>query len=117
MAKSHSETWKAVERALATLLGGERIPVTGRVMGSAPDIDHPDLAIEVKHGRSIPKLLQRAMTQAIAARGFYLKRGKGDRIPCVIFHPEGARYDESFVIVRVRDLKALQSIQLPEVTE
>lgn len=115
--RSNTSTWKAVELALAKLLGGERVPVTGRTMGSAPDIDHADLAIEVKHGKSIPKLLQRAMTQAVAAQSFYLKRGKGDRVPVVLFHPEHTRYDESYLIVRIKDLRALQRIQLPEVVE
>jgi hypothetical protein len=112
--KTNSDTWKAVELGIARLLGGERVPVTGRTMGSAPDIDHPDLAIEVKHGKSIPKLLQKALAQAVAAQGFYLKRNKGDRVPVAIFHPEHARYDESFLIVRIRDLRALQRVRLPE---
>jgi hypothetical protein len=115
--RSNTSTWKAVELALAKLLGGERVPVTGRTMGSAPDIDHSGLAIEVKHGKCIPRLLMKAMTQAVAAQAFYLKRGKGDRVPVAIFHPENARYDESFVIVRIKDLRALQLVQLPEVTE
>jgi hypothetical protein len=86
-------------------------------MGSAPDIDHADLAVEVKHGAQVPRLLIKAMAQAVAAQGFYLKRGKGDRVPVAIFHPERAPYDESFLIVRIKDLRALQQVKLPEVIE
>jgi hypothetical protein len=57
------------------------------------------------------------MAQAVAAQGFYLKRGKGDRVPVAIFHPERAPYDESFLIVRIKDLRALQQVKLPEVIE
>lgn len=112
--RNRTDTWKAVELALAKLLGGERVPVTGRTMGYAPDIDHPSMAVEVKHGKSIPKLLTKALAQAVAAQGWYAKRGKGDRVPVAIFHPEGARYDESYLIVRIRDLRALQRVALPD---
>lgn len=32
-------TWKVVEKNIARYLGGERVPITGRFRGSAPDID------------------------------------------------------------------------------
>lgn len=124
--KPNSDTWKDVERDIAAMLGGERIPVTGRsehfdivdgeekLLATAPDIDHDALAIEVKHGKQIPALLRDAMAQAVAAQRFYLKKLKGDRIPIVVFHPDRARRDESFVIVRIKDLRALQGVALPE---
>jgi len=40
--------WKATERRIAALLGGRRVPVSGRGRGNAPDIAHPWLALEVK---------------------------------------------------------------------
>ncbi len=33
--------WKATERRVAALLGGRRVPVSGRGRGDAPDIAHP----------------------------------------------------------------------------
>jgi hypothetical protein len=32
--------WKQAERRIADLLGGQRIPVTGRQRGDTPDIEH-----------------------------------------------------------------------------
>ncbi len=40
--------WKATERKIAALLGGRRVPVSGRGRGDAPDIARPWLALEVK---------------------------------------------------------------------
>ncbi len=40
--------WKGTERRVAALLGGRRVPVSGRGRGDAPDIAHPWLALEVK---------------------------------------------------------------------
>ncbi len=32
--------WKATERRVATVLGGKRVPVSGRGRGDAPDVGH-----------------------------------------------------------------------------
>jgi hypothetical protein len=40
--------WKACERKIAEILGGVRVPVTGRQRGATPDVEHPSLSIEVK---------------------------------------------------------------------
>ena len=47
------KTWKNSERKMAEALGGQRIPVTGRIRGSAPDIEHDTFAIEHKYGQKI----------------------------------------------------------------
>ena len=44
--------WKACERKVAALLGGTRIPVSGRGCGHSPDIEHERLSIEVKSRKS-----------------------------------------------------------------
>jgi hypothetical protein len=75
--------------------------VTGRTRGSAPDIKHPWYALEIKHGKQIPALLIKAMAQAVASV-------RGDQIPMVVFHPHGADYDDSFVIVKISDLEKLR---------
>ena len=44
--------WKACERKVAALLGGKRVPVSGRARGHSPDIEHERLSIEVKSRKS-----------------------------------------------------------------
>lgn len=101
-ATAQVSTWKAVERAVAEILGGERVPVTGRARGSAPDIAHESLAIEVKHRKAMPAWLLDAMAQAVAS-----KRAP-EQLPIVVLHPKGARYVDSLVIVRLGDLAAIE---------
>ena len=52
------ETWKASERRMAAIIGGVRVPVTGRARGSVPDIEGASvagrrLAVEHKYGSRI----------------------------------------------------------------
>lgn len=124
--RSNPDTWKGGERSSAEFVGGERIPVTGRKgrrkkgeveeeVGTPPDIDHDVLAIEQKDGKQIPKLLTRAMSQAISAQTWYRHKGKGERIPVVFMHPFRARRDETLLIIRFCDLAAfLERFKLPE---
>lgn len=58
------KTWKRVERAIAAAVGGERVPVTGRQRGSAPDVSHASLAIEVKHRKKLPNVFGELLTAA-----------------------------------------------------
>ena len=51
----------------ASMLGGVRVPVTGRGRGDAPDIAHPTLSIEVKAGKTISTRLSDGMEQAKAS--------------------------------------------------
>ena len=66
-------TWKASERRMAGILGGERVPVTGRERGHAPDIDGVTVAgrrlsIEHKYGaRLLSSRIIEALDQAEAA--------------------------------------------------
>ncbi len=55
------QTWKHTERTLAARLGGQRVPVSGRARGDAPDIAHPRLSLEVKHRKSLPAWLREAI--------------------------------------------------------
>lgn len=59
--------WKATERRIAALLGGKRVPVSGRGRGDAPDVAHPWLSIEVQDRASLPAWLVKALAQAEAA--------------------------------------------------
>jgi hypothetical protein len=67
--------WKRHERQVARLLGGERLPVTGR---RGPDALAGPWCIEVKVRRTLPLWLQEAMTQAQEAA-----RATG-RLPLVV---------------------------------
>lgn len=102
---TRKSTWKAAERKSASMLGegAERVPVTGRAMGSAPDVRHPRYAIENKLRKRLPVLLSSAMRQAVAAI-------RGTQIPIVILHETGKRYDDDFVVLRMRDFLVINEI-------
>jgi len=53
--------WKACERKVAALLGGARVPVSGRGGSNSPDIEHERLSIEVKSHKKLPTLLERGV--------------------------------------------------------
>jgi hypothetical protein len=87
--------WKATERATARLLGGERVPINGR--GSAPDVEHDHLSIEVKHRRVMPQWIKDALDQAVAASD-----GR-QRLPIVVVHEHAKRHLDDVVMVSMRD--------------
>lgn len=89
-------TWKHVERQIARILGGERVPVTGRQRGSAPDIEHQWLSLEVKHRKALPAWMIDAMNQADASNN-------GEQLSAVVFHAKQMKYDDSIVMVRLSD--------------
>lgn len=90
-------TWKAVERAIAAKLGGERVPITGRQRGSAPDIAHEWLGVEVKHRKRLPDWMHDAMAQAVACSDNEWK------LPIVVLHEKNQRHDDDYVVVRLGD--------------
>jgi len=90
------KTWKAVERKYAEMFGGKRIPITGRIRGSAPDIQHEWLSFEVKHRKALPAWIHDAMNQAEMSK-------KGNQLPIVILHQNRMKYEEGFVVLRVKD--------------
>ena len=86
--------WKACERKVAALLGGRRIPVSGRGRGDNPDIHHELFSIEVKSHKTIPACLEDAMRQAEASV-------KDGRLPVVVLHQDRTPYAESLVVLRL----------------
>lgn len=76
------KSWKRTERKVAQLLGGERVPVNGRIRGSAPDIAHETLSLEVKSRRSIPRWIEDALQQATAS-------SRGGKLPVAVPTPAG----------------------------
>ena len=97
---THSSSWKRAEREIAQRVGGKRVPVSGRARGDAPDVEHPRLAIEVKHRQKLPEWLLDALAQAE-------KSAILDQIPVVILHEAGQRYDESLCLIRLKKLMEL----------
>lgn len=93
-------TWKQAEREVARRLGGQRVPVTGRGRGDAPDIEHARLSPEVKHRATLPGWLLDAMAQATAAAA-------DGRVPVAVLHPAGGRYDDCLCVLRLAHLVAL----------
>ncbi len=92
--------WKRVERQIAAMLGGRRVPVTGRTRGDAPDIEHPAYSVEVKSRNTIPQWLLEALQQATAS-------ARDNRVPVVIIHRNGARYSDALVVVRLSDFQRI----------
>ena len=84
-------TWKATERRVAAILGGDRVGCTGE---ASPDVVTDWLAVEVKHRRALPAWLKAALAQAKA-------NAPEGKLPVVILHEHG-RHD-SLVLLSMRD--------------
>ena len=89
-------TWKKAERKVAELLGGQRIPVSGR--GDRPDIEHGWLSIECKLRRRLPQWLLAAVEQAERA-------ARPGQLPVAILHQAGARYRDALVVLRLGEFE------------
>jgi len=91
-------SWKRCEREIASLLGGKRVPITGRSRGDVPDIRHPWLSVEVKSRKSLPAWLKDAVSQARAAATEY-------QLPVAILHQAVARHANDLVVMTLRDFE------------
>jgi len=91
-------SWKRSERRVAAILGGERVPVSGRARGDVPDVAHPWLCPEIKHRKSLPAWILDAMSQARAA-------ARDGQLPIVVLHEAGRRHDDNLVLVRLGDFR------------
>lgn len=89
--------WKRTERRVAEILGGRRIPVSGRQRGDAPDIEHDTLSLEVKSRKSVPAWLTEAMDQATAS-------SRDGRLPVSVIHVQGEPYKDALCVIRLEDL-------------
>ena len=88
--------WKQAERRIAEILGGVRVPVTGRQRGATPDVEHETLSIEVKSRKSLPGWLMDAMEQAQAAT-------EDGRLPVAVLHQDRKSYRDALIVVRLED--------------
>jgi hypothetical protein len=87
--------WKQAERRVAELLGGRRVPVSGRARGDSPEVEHPTLAIEVKSCRRLPGWLEEALEQAEAS-------AKDGQLPIAILHQDSRRYADCLVVLPLK---------------
>ena len=88
--------WKSCERRVAALLGGERVPVSGRGWGYSPDIRHDRLSIEVKSRKKLPAWIEDALRQAEAC-------AHDGQLPVAVLHHDGRRYADCLVVLRLKD--------------
>ena len=72
--------WKAIEREFAEEIGGVRVPINGRIRGSARDIENEIWAVEVKAGKTAASKIPVAIDQARACT-----EGT-DKIPLVLIY-------------------------------
>ena len=104
-----SSHWKAIELKIASILGGERVPVSGRTGErgrTSPDISHPLWALEVKHygGTTIPKWLIKATVQAQASMKPY------HIAPVAIIHPKGTPVANALCVLPLHSLVRIQDM-------
>jgi hypothetical protein len=86
--------WKATERRIAALLGGRRVPVSGRGRGDQPDIAHPWLSLEVKDRATRPLWLLDALDQAE-------RSATPAQLPVAVLHRAGDRHDHALIVLRL----------------
>ena len=89
-------TWKHCERMVAKLLGGVRTGCNGE---SRRDIEHPRWSVEVKHRKDMPKWIDDAYAQS--------ELEKEHRVPIVVLHRKGEKYDDCYVLMKLIDFKEI----------
>ena len=88
--------WKAAERRVARVFGGQRTGPTGR---DDNDITHPLLAIEVKYRKTLPAWALACLQQARTGRS---ATGK---TPVSILLGRGMRVGDGLLVLRVADFE------------
>ena len=103
--------WKDLERRIAALMGGERVPVSGRTGArgmESPDIMHDTYAIEIKQrdhkaGSGLPKWQTHAQAQAEASR-------KPHHLAAIcIIHHKNQRLEKAVVQMSLKDFLRLDA--------
>lgn len=96
---SHTDTWKAAERAIAAKMNGQRTSNQG--LGSATAyVETESYAVECKHRQSLPGWLLDAVRQA-------RRNAPQGKTPLVVLHEAGSRYDDALVVLRLADFQEL----------
>ncbi len=93
-------TWKHCERTIASILGGVRTGCNGE---SRRDVEHDKWSIEVKHRKKLPDWIHDAMGQAVIEAEH--------RVPIVVLHEKQMKYEDSYVILKIKDFKEITDEQ------
>lgn len=89
---------KALERAIARRLDGQRVGCTGL---ATPDVLSDRFSVECKSRQSLPSWLVEAMRQAA-------HNAPEGKIPVVLLHQTGKRHDEDIVCLHLGDFQRQQ---------
>jgi hypothetical protein len=100
---SLAKTWKKSELAIAKLLGGQRVPITGRARGNVPDVAHPWLAIEVKSMKNLPSRVLTAMDQAEKSARFERDKFGLRKLPVAVLHSDFHDHRNDLVVLRLHE--------------
>jgi hypothetical protein len=91
---------KATERALAKKLGGRRIGILGR---ADIELEHPLFSFSIESKSRARFVAEKWFMQAIRN----CEKGK---IPAVVVHVSGKRYENDYVILRLKDFEDLLGV-------
>ncbi len=96
-----NQLWKHVERTIASMLNGRRVPVSGRQRGDAPDIEHETLSVEIKSFKKVPgySFYLDALDQATKS----VSSDKAGDIPIMIAHQKGCHHKKDLVVMFLGD--------------
>jgi hypothetical protein len=94
MSKISKTRGKNFELAVARYLGCKRNHF------ESEDLKHWLLSIECKHRKKLPVLVTNFIEQAEAA-------AEESKIPCVVMHEFKQKYEDSLVVLRLKDFKNL----------
>jgi hypothetical protein len=110
--KSQRGRWKRVERKIAELMGGKRIPLLGR---EGQDLDVPYFFVEVKSRKNIGEYLWKEYLDQILTGAEVA--GETIKVPAIVLHRPGMQYADSLVCFRIRDLPRLERLIRNETTD
>ena len=93
------KAWKRFERRVAKYIGNaERVPITGRQRGSAPDIEHAWLSIEAKYRATLPAWIKDAFSQAKAS-------ARANQAPVVIIGEKGDETGKAWICMELSEFR------------
>ena len=92
------KAWKKNERMIANYIGGERVPITGRQRGDAPDIKHNWLSVEVKLRQRIPAWIKNGIDQAE-------KSAIGHQMPVLIIREKFQKTDDAIICMTLKEFR------------
>ncbi len=96
------DRWKRVEREIARLMRGVRIPLLGR---EGCDLDVPYFFVEVKSRKAIGEYLWTDFLDQILSGAEVA--GETEKVPAIVLHRPGMKYADALLCFRVGDLDRL----------